>query len=55
MSPHLLAVRDLTSDGHTALQIARMLGITSGYVTVLRRKAREMFGADCMNAWKEWQ
>lgn len=53
MSPHLLAVRDLTSDGHTARQIALILGITSSHVHNLRRKARELFGDDCMDEWRE--
>lgn len=40
---NLHAVRDLTADGLTAMQIARQLGLSIGHVYKLRAKARKQF------------
>ena len=38
------AVRDLTVDGLTAMQIGRQLGLSIGHVYKLRAKARKQTG-----------
>ena len=38
---NMLAVRDLTADGMTAMQIGRHLGLSIGHVYKLRAKARK--------------
>ena len=40
MHPLIHAVRDLTADGMTAMQIAKQLGITTGHVHKLRAQGR---------------